>query len=79
MTNFITGIPNSPGAYRFQTLGNALSFVTGAIAALLYGNIGIKVFYSSVLRDVFNFPTLDSKIGKWLWVGIGKTITTFLF
>ncbi|KAJ5083595.1 hypothetical protein N7456_013022 [Penicillium angulare] len=64
------GIPNTPGAYRFQTLGNALSFVTGAIAALLYGNIGIKILYSSVLRDVFHFPPLDSKLGKWLWVGL---------
>lgn len=71
-TNSITGIPNSPGAYRFQTLGNALSFVTGVIAALLYGNIGIKVFYSAVLRDVFHFPPLDSKFGKWLWVLLGK-------
>ncbi|KAJ5723994.1 hypothetical protein N7488_002029 [Penicillium malachiteum] len=62
------GIPNTPGAYRYQTLCNALSFVTGAIAALLYGNIGIKVFYSSVLRDVFHLPPLDTKIGKWLWV-----------
>jgi hypothetical protein len=62
------GIPDS--AYRFQTLGNAISFITGVIAALLYGNIGIKVFYSSVLRDVFHFPPLDSRIGKWLWVGL---------
>lgn len=66
------GIPDS--AYRFQTLGNAISFITGVIAALLYGNIGIKVFYSSVLRDVFHFPPLDSRIGKWLWVGLGKSI-----
>lgn len=64
------GIPNS--AYSYQTLGNAINFITGVIAALLYGNIGIKVFYSSVLRDVFNFPPLDKKKGKWLWVAIGK-------
>lgn len=64
------GIPNTPGAYRFQTVGNALSFVTGAIAALLYGNIGVKVFYSSVMRDLFHFPPLDSKIGKWIWVAV---------
>ncbi|KAJ5760649.1 hypothetical protein N7520_007805 [Penicillium odoratum] len=62
------GIPNTNGAYRWQTVGNAISFVTGVIAALLYGNIGIKVFYSSVLRDLFHFPPLDSKIGKWIWV-----------
>ncbi|CAI7635188.1 hypothetical protein N7533_004642 [Penicillium manginii] len=62
------GIPNS--AYRFQTLGNAISFITGVIAALLYGNIGIKVFYSAVLRDVFHFPPLDSRRGKWLWIAL---------
>jgi len=62
------GIPNS--AYRFQTLGNAISFISGLIAALLYGNIGVKVFYSAVLRDVFHMPALDTKLGKWLWVAI---------
>jgi archaellum biogenesis protein FlaJ (TadC family) len=51
-------------------LGNAISFITGLIAALLYGNIGVKVFYSSVLRDVFRFPPLDKKTGKWIWVAI---------
>jgi nicotinamide riboside transporter PnuC len=65
-----SGIPNS--AYSWQTLGNAISFITGLIAALLYGNIGVKVFYSSVLRDVFNFPPLDHKIGKWIWVAVSK-------
>jgi hypothetical protein len=62
------GIPNS--AYHWQTLGNAISFISGLIAALLYGNIGVKVFYAAVLRDVFHFPPLDEKKGKWLWVGI---------
>ncbi|KAJ4305796.1 hypothetical protein N0V90_001328 [Kalmusia sp. IMI 367209] len=62
------GIPNS--AYAWQTLGNAVSYASGLIAAALYGNIGIKVIYASVLRDVFNFPPLDKKMGKILWVVI---------
>jgi len=62
------GIPNA--AFRFQTLGNAISFISALIAALLYGNIGIKIFYSAVLRDVFRLPQLDTKIGKLLWVVI---------
>lgn len=66
----VTGIPNS--AYRFQTLGNAVSFISALIAALLYGNIGIKVFYSAVLRDVFRLPPLDKKRGKLLWVALGR-------
>ncbi|KAJ5098129.1 hypothetical protein N7532_005130 [Penicillium argentinense] len=65
------GIPNT--AYRFQTLGNAISFITGVIAALLYGNIGIKVLYSAILRDVFHFPPLDSRLGKWIWVALVPT------
>ena len=68
------GIPNS--AYRFQTLGNAVSFISALIAALLYGNIGIKVFYSAVLRDVFRLPALDHRVGKLLWVGLGKSYST---
>lgn len=60
------GISNS--AYRFQTLGNAISFASGLIAALLYGNIGVKVFYSAVFRDLLKFPSLNEKKGKWIWV-----------
>ncbi|PYH40690.1 putative amino acid transporter [Aspergillus saccharolyticus JOP 1030-1] len=62
------GIPDS--AYRYQTAGNALSLITGVIAALLYGNIGIKVFYASVLRDVFHLPPLDHRTGKLIWIGL---------
>lgn len=62
------GIPNS--AYAWQTLGNAISFISGLIAALLYGNIGVKVFYAAVLRDLFRCPPLDQKAGKWIWVGL---------
>jgi hypothetical protein len=69
-----TGIPTA--AYRFQTLGNAVSFISALIAALLYGNIGIKVFYSAVLRDIFRLPALDQKLGKVLWVAIGKLLPT---
>jgi len=72
LKSLVTGIPDA--AYRFQTLGNAVSFISALIAALLYGNIGIKVFYSAVLRDVFKLPPLDHKRGKLLWVAIGKHV-----
>jgi len=62
------GIPSDGGAYAWQTLGNAVSFVSGLIAALLYGNIGVKVFYAAVLRDVFKFPPLNVRSGKIVWV-----------
>ncbi|KAK4972931.1 hypothetical protein LTR42_006225 [Elasticomyces elasticus] len=62
------GIPGS--AYSWQTLGNAISFISALIAALLYGNIGVKVIYATVLRDIFHFPALDKKMGKIIWVAI---------
>jgi len=68
---WVPGIPSS--AYSWQTLGNAVSLISALIAALLYGNIGIKVFYAAVLRDVFKFPGLDQKKGKWIWVACGKS------
>ncbi|KAF2451894.1 hypothetical protein P171DRAFT_515817 [Karstenula rhodostoma CBS 690.94] len=60
------GIPSS--AYSWQTFGNAVSYVSALIAMALYGNIGIKVIYASVLQDILNFPPLDQKTGKILWV-----------
>jgi hypothetical protein len=63
------GIPNS--AYKWQTLGNAISFISALIAALLYGNIGIKVLYAAIGRDLLGFPGLDKKKGKLIWIGLG--------
>lgn len=62
------GIPGTGGAYHWQTLGNAVSFISGLIAALLYGNIGVKVFYAAVLRDICKLPPLDRRLGKIIWV-----------
>lgn len=53
--------------YGWQTAGNMLGFVSGLIAAGLYGNIGIKVLYNNVLMDIFNAPPLNSTTGKVLW------------
>ncbi|KAI1436017.1 transmembrane amino acid transporter protein-domain-containing protein [Xylaria sp. CBS 124048] len=56
--------------YGWQTagllisVGNTLSLLSGWIAAALYGNIGIKVFYNNVLVDVFRAPLITSKGGK---------------
>lgn len=70
------GIPNS--AFAWQTVGNAISFATGLIAALLYGNIGVKVFYAAVLRDIFHFPPLGDKKGRLVWIALGKIIIGLL-
>lgn len=56
--------------YAWQTALNSLGLVTALIAALLYGNIGIKVLYNNVLMDIFGFPSSAKKSGKLLWVAI---------
>ncbi len=66
------GITSAGNGYDLQTLGNAIYFIVSVIAALLYGNIGIKVFYAAVLRDAFKFPALDTKKGKFTWAALGK-------
>lgn len=54
--------------YGWQTFGNALGLITSLLAACLYGNIGIKVLYNNVGRDLMSSPILESKKGKWIWV-----------
>src|SRR3954462_15293307 len=54
--------------YSYQTATNAINVASAVIAALLYGNIGIKVVYQNVIQDLFNGPELTSKRGKILWV-----------
>jgi hypothetical protein len=54
--------------YNWQTVGNVFELITGIIAACLYGNIGIKVIYNNIGTDLFKFPRLETKRGKWIWV-----------
>ena len=51
--------------YGWQTAGNMLTLISALIAAGLYGNIGIKVFYNNVLMDAF------------VSISIGETIRIF--
>ncbi|PFH46273.1 hypothetical protein AMATHDRAFT_70223 [Amanita thiersii Skay4041] len=56
--------------FSWQTVGNALSLVTGIIAAGLYGNIGIKVIYINIVEGWFNGPRIMSRKGHFLWSGM---------
>ncbi|KAI0484034.1 transmembrane amino acid transporter protein-domain-containing protein [Xylariaceae sp. FL0804] len=56
--------------YAWQTVGNVLSLIAGLIAAGLYGNIGIKVFYNNVLVDIFGAPMLVEKPGKLFYAAL---------
>jgi hypothetical protein len=56
--------------FAWQTVGNTLTLVAGLIAAALYGNIGIKVFYNNVCCDIFNAPLITSRSGKIFYAAI---------
>ena len=53
--------------YGWQTAGNMISLIAALIAAGLYGNIGIKVFYNNVLVDIFRVPPLVTRYGAILY------------
>ncbi|KAF9919935.1 hypothetical protein FBU30_010357 [Linnemannia zychae] len=53
--------------YSWQTVGNILGLFTGIVAAALYGNIGIKVAYVTIVEDWFNGPPLMSRKGHIIW------------
>jgi len=53
--------------FAWQTVGNALSLVTGIIAAGLYGNIGIKLVYINIVEDWLHGPMLLSRKGRFIW------------
>lgn len=33
---------------------------------MLYFNIGMKTIYIEVFQEVFNFPTITTKKGRWI-------------
>lgn len=56
--------------FQNQTLilvTNVIGLVTTMVAAVLYGNIGVKVFYENVLREYFKAPLMLSIRGRWIW------------
>lgn len=57
-------------SYNANSIGNTLTLLSGLIAAGLYGNIGIKVFYNNVLIDIFNAPLMTTKGGKIFYAAI---------
>ena len=56
--------------YGWQTAGNMISLLAALIAAGLYGNIGIKVFYNNILMDMFKAPPLITRRGKIFYAAI---------
>ncbi|SCW02976.1 LAFE_0G00210g1_1 [Lachancea fermentati] len=57
------------GSVGLQNAGNVLTIISGIIAMVLYGNIGIKVIYQGFLVTDFKFPSLTSRKGTFAWGG----------
>lgn len=54
--------------YGWQTATNVISLVSALIAAGLYGNVGIKVVYTTFVQRIFRGPELDGGIrGRIVW------------
>lgn len=56
-----------------------LGVLSGLIAAVLYGNIGIKVIYNNILIEFFNFPPLTTRRGKHYWAAVVPIYWTIAF
>lgn len=54
-----------------QTVANVLSLLTGFIAIFLYFNVGMKTVYREVCEEILHFPSITTKKGQWLWIGLG--------
>ncbi|KAJ6784059.1 hypothetical protein PWT90_00346 [Aphanocladium album] len=54
-----------------RTFNNVLNLLTGLIAAVLYFHVGMKTVYIEVFQEVFKFPPIASKRGRWMWYALG--------
>ncbi|KAF7117477.1 hypothetical protein CNMCM5793_006459 [Aspergillus hiratsukae] len=56
------------GSYNISTAGNVFAMISAAIAAALYGNIGLKVLYNQIFVELLRCPPLTTRGGKLFWV-----------
>lgn len=56
--------------YSVQTAGNVFAMVSALIAAALYGNIGVKVIYNTILVEWFRAPSMTSRSGKIIFAAL---------
>ncbi|KAL1407205.1 hypothetical protein Q8F55_006621 [Vanrija albida] len=52
---------------KLQLACNIIGLVSTGVAAVLYANIGVKVFYQNVLREYLSAPALTTRRGAILW------------
>jgi len=54
--------------YGWQTALNALNIMATLIAAVMYGNVAMKIKLISVFQEIFNAPTLVTRRGSIYWI-----------
>jgi len=65
--------------FGLQTVSNVLALLTGAVACLMYMNIGMKTVYVEVFEEVFHFPALITKRGRIMWTILGPMYWALAF
>jgi len=65
--------------YGWQTVTNVLSLVAALIAAVLYGNIGIKVIYINIIEDLLGGPKMKTRAGRIGWILLVPAYWTLAF
>lgn len=65
---FTNNIPQATLAnLTAQQAANSIGLITGFIAAIMYGNVGLKVIYFTIVNDVFDGPLITTKKGTIVW------------
>ncbi|KIV81235.1 hypothetical protein PV11_08662 [Exophiala sideris] len=64
----ISPSPQTVSPYWALAIANILYILSATIAAVLYGNIGLKVIYTNIGVELLKMPPLTQKSGKILWV-----------
>ncbi|KAL5093345.1 hypothetical protein Trisim1_011150 [Trichoderma cf. simile WF8] len=65
--------------FRLQTANNVLGLITGAIACLMYMNVGMKTVYVEVFQEILGLPPITSRKGRWLWYALGPLYWALAF
>ncbi|PTB38721.1 uncharacterized protein TrAFT101_006743 [Trichoderma asperellum] len=65
--------------FALQTANNVLGLITGAIACLMYMNIGMKTVYVEVFQEILGLPPITTRRGRYLWYALGPLYWALAF
>ncbi|KAH6609824.1 transmembrane amino acid transporter [Trichoderma cornu-damae] len=65
--------------FSLQTANNVLGLITGAIACLMYMNVGMKTVYVEVFQEILGLPPITTRKGRWLWYALGPLYWALAF